>query len=96
MKKFNFYFGATVSTWLLALMVIAAELFAPFKELLVGVFSHHWIGKGILVAIAFIAAGYLFSEKKTFAGKPVADAAWYSTLGSMTVILLFFIIEFLV
>ena len=34
MKKFNFHFGAAASAWMLVILVIAAELAEPFKNLL--------------------------------------------------------------
>ena len=33
MAKFNFYLGASASSWLLAILVISAELIVPFKNL---------------------------------------------------------------
>ena len=90
-RKFNFYLGAAASAWLLAILVIVAELAAPFKTLLQTLFGHHWIGKAVIVALVFVAAGFLVKEKK-----PHEKLAWYSAVGSMAVIFLFYVIEFLV
>lgn len=89
--RFNFSLGAAAGAWLLAIMVIAAELAAPFKALLQAAFGHHWIGKAVIVVLAFAAAGFLVKEKKSH-----EKLAWYSAVGGMAVIFLFYIVEFLV
>ncbi|MBS3068727.1 hypothetical protein J4450_08535 [Candidatus Micrarchaeota archaeon] len=94
--KFNFYNGATISAWLLAVLVIVAELVAPFKDALKNVFTHHWIGKVVLVFIAFFVFAFLFKDKKSLFGMSDEKAAWYSTLGSLAIILLFYVYEFVV
>ena len=94
--KLNFYLGATVSAWVLAAMVILAELVAPFKDALKNTFSHHWIGKVVIVLAAFLLFSFLLKDKKSIAGVADEKAAWYSTLGSLAVILLFYIMEFFV
>jgi hypothetical protein len=94
MAKFNFYFGAAASSWLLAILVIAAELYAPFKNLLKNIFTHHWIGKGIIITIAFLAFGFILKGKESVGNIKDDKLAWYSTLGSLIVIFLFFIMEF--
>ena len=95
-EKFSFYAGAGVSAWVLAVSVIAAGLYAPFKALLVSVFSHHWIGKTVLVIAFFLIAGFVFKGKTTMVGLSVGDFAWKSTFASLALILVFFLIEFFV
>lgn len=90
-KKFNFCLGAAASSWLLAIMVMAAELYAPFKALLAAVFAHHWIGKAALTAAAFVVFGFLLKERKTD-----ERLAWRSILGSLAVIFAFYVLEFIV
>lgn len=90
-KKFNFCLGAAASSWLLAIMVIAAELYAPFKSLLAAVFAHHWIGKAVLTAAAFVVFGFLLKERKTD-----ESLAWRSAVGSLAVIFAFYVLEFIV
>ncbi len=94
MEKFNFFAGATIGAWLLVVLVIVAELVEPFKTLLKTVFWHHWIGKGILVLLAFLIAGFWFKNKERLLGKPVEKLAWQSCLASLAIILLFYVIEF--
>jgi hypothetical protein len=93
--KFNFYLGSAISAWLLAAMVIASELFPPFKDLLKSIFTHHWIGKTVIVLLVFLAASWLMKDKKSLAGVKDKDAGFYSVVGSLAAILLFFIIEFI-
>ena len=94
MEKFNFFAGATAGAWLLAVLVIVAELVAPFKELLKAVFWHHWIGKAVLVLLAFLVAGLWLKNKNQLLGKPAETLAWQSCIASLAIIALFFIIEF--
>ena len=89
-KKFNFYLGAAASSWLLAIMVITAELYAPFKSLLASAFGHHWIGKAAIVALAFVAAGFLLKRTKD----SDESLAWHSILGTLAVIFAFYVLEF--
>ncbi len=94
MEKFNFFAGATIGAWLLVVLVILAELVGPFKDALKAIFWHHWIGKGILVLLAFLIAGFWFKNKERLLGKPVEKLAWQSCLASLAIILLFYVIEF--
>ncbi len=93
-QKFSLYMGAAVSSWLLAIMVIAAEMATPFKDALKGIFTHHWIGKLVIVAIVFAAAGFMLKNKSQFGKYSDESVAWYSVIGGLAVILLFFIIEY--
>ena len=85
--RFNYYLATAVSAWLLAALVIVSQLVPPFKNVLAAVFTHHWVAKAIIITAAFIAAGFVdrkVSEK----------AAWYSMLGSLAAIGLFFVVEY--
>lgn len=94
MSKFNFYLGAAASAWLLAALVIAAELAEPFKTYLKTLFWHHWIGKAVIVTLAFLVFGFLLKEKTSVGEYSDDKIAWYSVLGSLIAIFLFYIIEF--
>lgn len=94
MAKFNYYFGASASALLLAVLVIAAELISPFKNFLKAAFTHHWIGKGVIITLAFVIFGFLFKDKDSIAKLSSEKIAWYSTIGSLAAILLFYIMEF--
>lgn len=92
--KFNFYNGAFAASTLLAVLVIAAELAKPFKAFLGSVFGHHWIGKAVLIAIAFIIVGFVYKKDELF-GIDSEKISWYSTLGCLVIIFLFYIYHFL-
>ena len=95
MLKFNFYASAFASSLLLALLVIIAELAAPLKAFLASVFTHHWIGKAVLVVLAFIAVGFLYKKESIF-GITNEKLAWYGTLGTLAAIFLFYVIHYFV
>lgn len=94
MKKFNFYFGAAASAWALVILVVAAELAEPFKNLLKNTFSHHWVGKAIIIFLTFIILGLFMRNKNSVAGIPDSKLAWYSVLASLLAIFLFYLVEF--
>ena len=93
---FNFYLGAAAAAWLLAVLVVAAELAKPFKELLKAVFLHHWIGKAVLMVLAFLLAGYFLRNRHSVGELSDERVGWYSVLGSLAIILLFYALEFFV
>ena len=94
MAKFNFYFGAATSAWLLLILIIVAELIEPFKTLLKNTFGHHWIGKSVIIILAFLVIGFLLRNNKSIGKVKQDKIAWYSTLFSLIAILLFFAIEY--
>lgn len=92
--KFNFYNAGFAASALLAVLVLASELSKPFKDFLESIFTHHWVAKAILVAIAFVSLGYLLKKDKLF-NIESEKLAWYSTLGSLAIIFLFYVYHFL-
>lgn len=48
---------------------VFAELNAPFKNFLAGLFTHHWLGKGILSLAVFGIVYYYFSARARTSGK---------------------------
>lgn len=87
--RFNYNLSTTVSSWLLAILVIGAQLVPTFKNLLKTVFTHHWVGKAVIVTIVFIAFGFVHRET-------TEKTAWYSVLGSLAIIGLFFVVEYVI
>ena len=94
MAKFNFYLGESASSLLLVILVIITEVSGSFKNLLKLIFTHHWIGKAVIITLVFILVGFLYRETKIF---NIQDEkfAWNSTIISLVIILLFFIIHYL-
>ncbi len=96
MRKFNVYAAATISAWLLFILVIAAELYGPFKLLLAGVFSHHWIAKGIIVTLAFVLSGFFLKKRITLPKHSEEQTAFRSVLAALLLIFAFYVLEFFV
>ncbi len=94
MARFNYYLGASISSWLLVILIIWAELSAPFKEALKSMFSHHWLGKAVIIIVVFIIFGFLLKNKNKIGKYSDEKISWFSVLASLIIILLFYIIEF--
>ena len=45
--------GAIGAIIFVVVVTVAADLYLPLKDLLKGIFSHHWVGKGILAVLVF-------------------------------------------
>ena len=99
MRKFNVYAATTISSWLLFILVLAAELYAPFKLLLVSLLFHHWIAKGVIVALAFVGSGFFLKRKivvNIITKHTEEQTAFHSVIAVLLLILLFYVIEFFV
>lgn len=51
----SIHYAAAATAAALAVLIIAAEKYAPLKDWLKATFSHHWLGKGALAILFFIA-----------------------------------------
>lgn len=91
--KFNFYAGGAVASLVLTISVILAELVKPFKDVLTDVFTHHWIGKVVLMTIIFLVFGFTYKGKKMF-GKNIGYVAWKSVTWSLNIIFLFYLLYY--
>lgn len=94
-KRFNYLLGTAASAWILALLVIIAEFIEPFKNVLKSLFTHHWIGKAVLMLITFLLIGFLMRKKETLWNVTAEKSAWWSTLSSLIIIFLFFFFIFM-
>ena len=94
MGKINFYFGTAAGSILLAVMVIVGELYIPFKDLLKNIFSHHWVGKLVVISAVFFAVSFLYKDKNLIGKYSDEGIAWYSVISSIITILLFFIVHY--
>ena len=95
-SKFNAAIGAGYSAWLLAIMVVLVQLYAPFKDMLKAVFGHHWVAKGIIITAVFIIAGFVYRNKTAIGKWNDDEFGWKSTLWSIGIIFAFFIFEYFV
>jgi len=94
--RFDYYLGASASSWALTIMVILAELSKPFKEeFLKALFGHHWLGKLIITTSIFILAGLLLKNKTIFGFKK-ERCAWYCVMGNLGIIFLFFVFKYFI
>lgn len=93
LNKFNVFNGTAAASILLAVLVVAAEISKPFKAGLGSVFTHHWIAKIVLMTVAFLLIGFMYQKNKLF-GIDSEKLAWESTLASIGVIFIFYIIHY--
>lgn len=61
----NMLIGASVAVVFIAAATIGGELYMPIKDWLASIFSHHWIGKGVLAMLVFIVASGLSNRRET-------------------------------
>jgi len=80
---------------LIAAMTIGGELYRPFKEGLKNLFTHHWIGKGV-VSLAFFLAVSLFLffvRRRTGEADIAVRRLFWASLGSSAAIVVFYLYE---
>jgi len=88
---------ATVGViWLVVVMTIAAELSEPFKALLAGTFTHHWIGKSVISVVAFVVFYAIFSRARESdnVSRGAWQVVWSVVLGGL-IIFSFFLWHFI-
>lgn len=80
--------GASFAIAFIAAVTIGGELYTPIKDWLAAVFSHHWIGKGVLAMTVFIFASILSNKRQV----AIADIAgltamlfWVSLLSALAI-----------
>jgi uncharacterized protein YacL len=54
---YAFAISASVTVLSIAIITIWADLYAPLKDWLKAMFTHHWIGKSVLSAALFLILG---------------------------------------
>lgn len=95
-------FRASIPSAVLAVLTVTvltlwADLQPALKDGLKNVFSHHWVGKGIIAGAIFLifTIGLSFfqtDEKKGLDGRGIWALTWVSVIGSI-VMTLFFVYE---
>lgn len=68
----SFSISTIISFVFIVISTIVAELHKPFKNFLVEIFYHHWVGKGVIALAIFLIVGFIlyfwpqrFNENKT-------------------------------
>lgn len=82
--------------WLIVAMTLESEVSPPFKSFLTGLAGHHWAGKSVIAAAAFVVFYLLLQklgESKGILGGTLVVVASV-VLGGLT-IFLFFVKTFL-
>ena len=94
----SFIAGAIASSIFIAAATIGGELYKPFKDFLAGTFYHHWVGKGVLSVVIFLAVAFVYGF---IVRHPTEERVrkYFMILFGVTVIaslsiLLFFLYEF--
>ena len=54
-------YAAAIAVIFITGVTVTADLYLPLKNWLKITFSHHWIGKGVLAGMLFIAASVILS-----------------------------------
>ena len=54
--------STVITLWLIVAMTIVTELSTPFKNVLIAIGGHHWVGKS-LVAIVALGIAYVLFRK---------------------------------
>ncbi len=93
--------GAIAAILITTLLTVVADLYVPLKDLLKQVFSHHWIGKGVIAIFIFLTIGFggwIFRRETSGESADVArglKTLFWTTIFSFFIIFGFFIWEFL-
>lgn len=85
----SFAISAIVAIVFVVFATIFGELYKPFKDSLKDIFSHHWIGKGVIAIVIFYALGFLgyFSAKDDEDGmiKMLKIVFWVALIGVLAI-----------
>lgn len=94
---YAFALSASVTVLFIAVITIWADLYAPLKDSLKNMFTHHWIGKSVLSAALFLILGGVIGlmTSKVDENK-IASALWWlvgCAIVSTLAIWIFYLIE---
>lgn len=83
-------FGALLAVALVVVLTIAGELMTSIKPWLKEVFTHHWIGKGMLAAGVF-ALGYFVRmafplKNESEAHRTMIALSWITIVGTLALV----------
>lgn len=84
--------GAIAVAILLAVLTIGGELYAPLKDTLKAVFTHHWLGKCALSIALFVLVYLIRFRTPTNSDqlyRAVRLAAWFSLFSALAITMYF-------
>lgn len=81
-------FGAMVAVVAVTALTIWGDLMPEIKDWLKEMFSHHWIGKGVIGAIVFCVSGLMAGAGKPKTEEQLANSAGWLFIITMVCILL--------
>lgn len=87
------YYATIITIILITIMTIAAELSTGFKDFLVNIFWHHWIGKGIIALLIFFLIRFLYNGEDKDVYKLTKSTIAITVLGGLA-IFLFYVFHF--
>lgn len=86
------FLAAAITAVFVAAITIFGELYAPLKNWLKVVFSHHWIGKGVLSAALFTASFLVILLKKPgdkSLKNSLKTAFWLSIISPLAILIFY-------
>lgn len=95
----SFAISAIIAIVFITFATIFGELYKPFKNSLKDIFSHHWIGKGVIAIVIFYALGFLgyfyTKDSEDFMVTMLKVVFWIALLGVLA-ITGFYIYEYMI
>lgn len=86
----SFLASAIVAVVFITAVTIAGELYKPLKDWLKDIFTHHWIGKGVLSFVGFYLIGFLLgfviSGKRELTIALLYMLIWITTIGALAIV----------
>jgi len=84
--------AALLTTVAIMVMTLGAELYPPLKTWLAATFGHHWLGKGIISIVIFLAVIALSYPKLTKVERSMGT--WSARLLAVVILVTLIIIGF--
>ena len=85
-----FLISAVIAIAAVVALTIVGELYTPLKDSLKAVFSHHWVGKGVLSFAGFYLLGLLLIPLSGRGSREITTLLyvlfWVALLGALSVI----------
>ncbi len=84
-----FAISAGLAIVVIAVLTIVGELYKPLKSWLADIFTHHWVGKGVISFIGFYIVGYILSlvvsDRRDTESRILFFLFWISLLSTLAI-----------